>query len=149
MLVKRFFLSLLVGCGNGWNRKFFLYTAITKVPHSYCVRLLLLAFFIVVASSQISPLFSFVPAKIVKTSEKYKACFNIFLSECIKSSRFTSKIVKTSEKYKACFNIFLSECIKSSRFTSKMPKTSKIISSLLEYFAAATRKKRCLRRLNL
>ena len=45
-------------------------------------RLLLLAFFIVVASSQISPLFSFAPAKIIKTSEKYKACFNIFLSEC-------------------------------------------------------------------
>ena len=35
MLVKRFFLSLLVGCGNGWNRKFFLYTAVTKVPHCF------------------------------------------------------------------------------------------------------------------
>ena len=83
MLVKRFFLSLLVGCGNGWNRKFFLYTAVTKVPHSYCARLLLLAFFIVVASSQISPLFSFVPAKIVKTSKIISSLLEYFAASAL------------------------------------------------------------------
>ncbi len=37
MLVERFFLSLLVGRGNGWNRKPSLCTVITSVPYCFYV----------------------------------------------------------------------------------------------------------------
>ena len=53
-------------------------------------------------------------AKIVQTSEKHEACFDVFCSECRLSSRFTSKIVQTSEKHEACFDVFYSECRLSS-----------------------------------
>ena len=69
------------------------------------------------------PLYTQYIAKIAITSEKCKACFNIFHSESKISSSINSKIAITSEKYKACFNIFHSESKIYFNETQKHPQS--------------------------
>ena len=48
-----------------------------------------------------------------QTSEKYEAA-SIFFKASAVNLRYYQRYEQTSEKYEACFNIFQSECSKSS-----------------------------------